>query len=134
MASSSDESRAKISFTEGVSSSAEGELAIDEDVPTVTLAPNPCVVPDLIEAVTEGEECIRHFLEHLSGNENALSHPIFGGEADDDDSFHDIMGDIIADGVAESEGRTFSDALARANLSVETLKDGVIDTSQLPTC
>ena len=28
---------------------------------------------------------------------------------------------------------TFSDTLARANLSVETLAEGVVDTSLLPT-
>ena len=36
-------------------------------------------------------------------------------------------------GVAESEGWTSADALARASLSVETLAEGVIDTSRLPT-
>ena len=36
-------------------------------------------------------------------------------------------------GDAESEGWTFADALARANLSAETLAKGVFDTSHLPT-
>ena len=54
-------------------------------------------------------------------------------EADDNDSFVDIMSGITAVGGAQSEGWTFADALARANLSVETLAEGVVDTSQLPT-
>ena len=36
-------------------------------------------------------------------------------------------------GGAESTGWTFADAQASANLSVETLAEGVIDTSRLPT-
>ena len=47
--------------------------------------------------------------------------------------FVDILSGINADGGAESEGRTFADALARAILSVEVLAEGVIDTSQWPT-
>ena len=43
------------------------------------------------------------------------------------------MSGITAVGGAESEGWTFADALARSNLSVETLAEGVIaDTSRLP--
>ena len=34
---------------------------------------------------------------------------------------------------AESEGWTFADALARANFAVETLAEGVFDTSRSPT-
>ena len=55
------------------------------------------------------------------------------GEADDNDSFVAIMSGISAAGGAESEGWTFVDALVRANLSVETLAEGVVDTSRLPT-
>ena len=40
----------------------------------------------------------------------------------------------ITGGDAESEGWTFTDAMARANFSVETLAEGVVDTSRLPTC
>ena len=43
------------------------------------------------------------------------------------------MSGISAAGGAESEGWTFADALVRANLSVETLAEGVVDTSRLPT-
>ena len=44
------------------------------------------------------------------------------------------MSGITAVGGAESKGWTFADALARANLSVETLAEGVVvDTSHLPT-
>ena len=44
------------------------------------------------------------------------------------------MKGITADGDAESEGWTFPYTLARANLSVENLAEGVIDTTQLLTC
>ena len=44
------------------------------------------------------------------------------------------MSGITALGGAVSEGWTFADALARTNLAVETLAEGVIvDTSRLPT-
>ena len=54
----SSESRVAALFTEGVSSSAEGELTIDETASTVSLAPNVCVVPGVSGAVEEGEECV----------------------------------------------------------------------------
>ena len=119
-------------FTEGVSSSAEKELAIDETASTVSLASNVCVVPGVSAVVEEGEECFGELASPVSGKESAVRH--LEGEADDKDGFVDIMSGITAVGGAESEGWTFADALARANLSVETLAEGVIvDTSRLPT-
>ena len=56
------------------------------------------------------------------------------GKADDDDSLVGIVSGITADGDAESEGWISEDALASAILSVETLAEGVVDTSHLPTC
>ena len=53
----SSEGRVAILFIEGVSSSAEVELAIDETASTVSLAPNVCVVPGLSAAVEESEKC-----------------------------------------------------------------------------
>ena len=117
-------------FTEGVSGSAEGELAIDETTSTVSLAPNVHVVPGVSAAVEEGEECVGEFSSPVAGKESAARHL---EEADDNDSFVDIMSGITAVGGAESEGWTFVDALARANLSVETLAEGVVDASRLPT-
>ena len=70
------------------------------------------------------------FPSPVAGEESAVRHL---EEADDDDSFVDIMSWITAVVGAESEGWTFADALARANLSVETLADGVVDASRLPT-
>ena len=61
-------------FTEGVSSAAERELAIDKTASTVNLAPNVCVVPDMSVTVQEGEECVHEFWDHLSGEENAARH------------------------------------------------------------
>ena len=120
----SSEGRVAALFTEGVSSSAEGELAIDETTSTVSLAPNVCVDPAVVE---EDEECVGEFASRVAGEKSAACH--FEGEADDDDCFVDIMTGINAVGGAESEGWTFADALARANLSVETLTEAVVDKS-----
>ena len=126
------EGRVAALFTEGVSSSGDGELAIDETAPTASLAPNVCVVPGVSATVEEGEECGEEFVDPVSGEESALRH--LEGEDDDNDSFVDIMIGITAVGAAESEGWTFADALERAKLSVENLAGGVVDTSGLPTC
>ena len=133
MAISCGEDKVASLFTQSVSSSAEGELAIDETASTVSLAPNVCVVSEISVAVQEGKECVQDFLDQLSGEKSAAGHFVLGGEPDDNDSFVDLMSCITAVGDAESEGWTFADALARANLSVETLAEGVIDTSPLPT-
>ena len=127
----SSESRVAALLTEGVSSSAERELAIDETASTVSLAPNFCVVPGVSAAVEEGEECVGEFVSPVSGEEGAARH--LEGEGKENDGFVDIMSGISAVGGAESEGWTFADALARPNLSMETLPEGVVDTSRLPT-
>ena len=134
MASSCGDGKVAALFTEGVSSSSEGEMAFDETASTVSPAPNVCVVPGVSVAVREGEECVQDPLDHPSGEESAARHFGLEGEADDNDSFVDTMTGITAVGDAESEGWTFADALARANLSVEMLAEGVVDTSRLPTC
>ena len=108
------------------------ELANDETASTVSLAPNLCVVRGVSAAVEEGEECVGEFVSPVTGEESAAPH--LEGEADDNDSFFDIMSGITAVGIAESEGWNFADALARENLSVETLAEGVVvDTSRWPT-
>ena len=128
----SSEGRLGVLFTEGVSSSAEGELEIDETTSTVSLEPNVHVVPGVSAAVEEGEECVGEFSGPVSGEEGAVRH--LEGEADDNDSFVDIMSGITAVDGVESESWTFADALALATLSVETLAEGVVDTTRLPTC
>ena len=100
----------------------------------VSLAPNVCVVPGVSVAVREGQECVQEFVDHLICEKNTARHFVLEGEADDSDNFVDIFSDITAVGDAGSEGWTFADALARANLSVQTLAEGVVDTSPLPTC
>ena len=122
----SSEGRVAALFTEGVSSSAEGELAIDETTSTVSLAPKVCVDPGVSAVVEEDEECVGEFPGPVAGEGSAARHL---EEADDNDSFVDIMSGITAVGGAESERWTFADALARANLSVETLAEVVVDTS-----
>ena len=123
----SSEGRIATLFTEGVSSSAEVELAIDETASRVSLAPNVCVVPGVSAAVEEGEQRVEEFVDHGSGEEGAACRL---EEVDDNDGFVYIMSGITAVGDAESEGWIFADALARA---VETLAEVVVDTSPLPT-
>ena len=127
----SSEGRLAVLFTEGVSSSAEGELAIDESTSSVSLAPTVSVFPGVSAVVEEDEECVGEVASPVAAEESAAYH--LEGEADGNDSFVDIMSGNTAVGGAESEGWTFVDALARANLSVETLAEGVVDTSRLPT-
>ena len=59
MTSSCGEVKVAALFTEGVSSSAEEELATDETASTVSLLPNGCVVPEMSVAVQEGKECVQ---------------------------------------------------------------------------
>ena len=125
------ESRLTALVTEGVSSSAEGELAIDETTSTVSLVPNVRVVSGVSAVVKEDEECVGESGNAVSGEESTVG--FREGEADDNDSSADIMSGISAARGAESEGWTFVDALVRANLSVETMAEGVIGTSRLPT-
>ena len=127
----SSESRLAALFTEGVSSSAEGELATDKTTSTVSLVPNVRVVPGVSAVVEEDEECVGESGNAVSGEESTVGYR--QGEADDNDSFVDIMSGISAAGGAESEGWTFADALVWAHLSVETLAEGAVDTSHLPT-
>ena len=127
----SSESRLAALVTEGVSSSAEGELAIDETTSTVSFVANVRVVPGVSAVVEEDEECVGESGNAVSGEESTVGYR--EREADDNDSFVDIMSGISAAGGAESEGWTFANALVRANLSVETLAEGVVDTSRLPT-
>ena len=82
-------------------------------------------------AVEEEEECAGEFVSPVSGEGSAARH--LEGETDDNDSFVDIMSGNTVVGHADSEGWPFADALARANLSMETLAEGVVLTSRLPT-
>ena len=120
-------------LTEVVSSTAEGEMVIYKTASTVSLAPNVCVVPGVSAAVQEGKECVEVFLDHVSGEESAAGDFVLEGEAEDNVSFVDIMSGFTAVGDAGSDGWTFAEAPTRANLSVETLAEGVVDTSHLPT-
>ena len=127
----SSENRLAALFTEGVSSSAEGELAIDETTSTVSLVANVCGVPGEPVVVEEDGDHVGESGNAVSGEENTVGYE--EGEKDASDSFVDIMSGISAACGAESEGWTFAEALVRANFSVETLAEGVVDTSRLPT-
>ena len=105
-ASSSEEGSATAPFTEGASSSTEGQLEIDESALTSSLAPNTCVVPDLSVVVQGGKKCVREYLNQLSDEESPFISQLLASEAadDDDDSFVDIMSGIAAVGDVELEG------------------------------
>ena len=98
----SSESRLAALVTEGVSRSAEGELAIDETTSTVSLVPNVRVVPGVSAVVEEDEECVGESGNAISCEESTVGYR--GGKADDNDSFVGIMSGISAAGGAESEG------------------------------
>ena len=93
--------------------------------------PKVRVVPGVSAVLEKDEECVGKSGNAVSGEESTVGY--YEGEADDNDSFVDIMSGINAAGGAESEVWKFADALVRANLSVETLAEGVVDTSRLPT-
>ena len=59
----SSEGKVAALSTEGVSSSAEGELAIEETASTISVAPYVCVVPGVSAAVEGGEECVEEFVD-----------------------------------------------------------------------
>ena len=61
-------------FTEGVSSSTEGELAIDETTSTVSLVPNVCDVPGESAVVEEDEECVGESGNAVSGDESTVGY------------------------------------------------------------
>ena len=82
-------------------------MAIDEIASTVSLAPKVCVVSEVSVAAREGEVCAEEFVDHLSGEESAARQFDLDGEADDNDSFVDIVSGITAVGDAESEGLDF---------------------------
>ena len=98
----SSENRSAALVTEGVSSSAEGELAIDETTSTVSLVPNVRVVPGVSPVLEEDEECVGESGNAVSGEESTVGYR--EGEAEHNDSFVDIMSEISPAGGAESEG------------------------------
>ena len=77
MASSCGEGKVAALFTEGVSSSAEEEMAIDETASMVTLA-QMLVLCTKCLTVRKSKECAQDFLDHLSGKESAVCHFVFG--------------------------------------------------------
>ena len=91
-------------------------MEIDEEVSTVTLVPNPRVVPDLNLTAWEGEESAKTALGEIEA--------LIGSHADcqaeearetDGFSFVDIMGSLERDKGSEIEGLTFADILQRAD-------------------
>ena len=93
----SSESRLAALFTEGVSSSVEGELAIDETTSTVSLVPNVCVVPGESAVVEEDRECVGESGNAVSGDESTVGY--HEGEGDDNNSFVDIMSGSVEQAV-----------------------------------
>ena len=107
-------------FTGSDASSVEGESVIDDDASTNSLVRNTTIVPDVTVAVRVKAECFHELPDLLGGEEGALSRQECGGEGDNEDSFVDIKSGITANGGGESEGWTFAETLAPANLSMET--------------
>ena len=107
--SSSDEGRLTAPFREGVSSSAERELAIDMNGSTVSSGAL-CLI--CLWVCKKGKN-VRDLLGLLSVEKSASRRQFLESEADDDNSFDDIMSGIRAVGDAESKVWTFAEALAR---------------------
>ena len=98
------------------------------------MAPDPRVVLGLTVDLREGGKGILDFLDHLRVENGALSCQDLGEYAIDfDDCFVIVMSGITTHSGGESEDWTFAEALARANRSAETLAEGFIDISHLPT-
>ena len=112
----------------GSVSSDERELAIDEGVAGSIAVPNLQFVPDLTVVISKREECVRRALAKFEAS--------FGrtDEASKGDSFVDIMGELEKETGGESEGITVADFLQRADLLLETVLEGVVDTFDLPLC
>ena len=110
----------------GSVASDERELAIDESVPGSSVVPNLQFVPDLDVVVREGEECVRRALEEVEASDSGTE------EASEGDGIVDIMGNLDKETGGESEGFTFADVLQRADLSSETVLEGVVDSLDLP--
>ena len=134
MASSCGDGKVAALFTEVVSSSAEGELAIDETASTVSLAQMFVLYPESLW-LCEKARSMWESLWIIWVVKRVLYVILFWEkEVVDIKRFVDIISGITAVGDAESERWTFADRLARPNFSVGTLAEGVVNTSRLPTC
>ena len=126
---SASEEEVKITSLFGGSvSSDERELAIDESVPKSNAVPNFLFVPDMDVVVREEKECVRRALEEVEASDSRTE------EANEGDSFVDIMGGLEEETGGESEGFTLEDILQRAELLSEIVVKGVVDTPDLPLC
>ena len=112
----------------GSAASDERELATDEGVPESNAVRSLQFVPDLDVVVREGEECVSRALEEIEASDSRTE------EASEGDSFVDIMGGLEKGTAGESERFTFVDILQRADLTSETVLEGMVDTPDLPLC
>ena len=116
----------------GSVSSDERKLAIDHNVTARSWSPVP-PLPDLNVVAREGEDCVRRALEEVEAS--FASHAdCRAEEANEKESFVDIMGSLERETGGESEGFTFTDILQRADMLSETLLEAVVDTPDLPLC
>ena len=132
--SSSEEAEVTYLLDESVFSTAERELALDEDSAATSLLPNPPVFTILVVAAREGDECKRRAVEEVETGVGRHADCVGEEAREGDSSFVDILGGMERETGEKSEGFTFADILQRADLQSETLLEGVVDTPELPFC
>ena len=120
MSSAGEETGETSPSAETVGSADDGSSEFDEEASTVSLVPNPRVVPYLNLAAREGKECVRRKLEEIEAGVGILADSR-AEEASERDSFVDIMGSLERHTGCASERFTFADILRRADLLSETL-------------
>ena len=114
-------------FRESVASD-EPELAVDEGVPESSVVPNLQFVPDSNVVIQEGEECVRRVLEEIEASDSRTK------EANEGESFVDIMVGLEKEVGSESEGFTLADILQCADPLSETVLEGMNGVPDLPLC
>ena len=112
----------------GSVASDDRELAIDEGVPESSVVPNLQFVPNPDVVIQQREECVRRRLEEIEVSDSRTE------EANEGDSFLDIMGSLDKEVGFESEGFTFTDILRWADPLLETVLEGVVGVPDLPLC
>ena len=91
--------------------------------------------PKFDVAEREGEECVKRASEELSVEAEVGGYAVCATRNDSDEvdtNFVDNMGGM--DKEVESEWFTYGDNLQRANFFSKILLEGVVNTSELPSC
>ena len=112
----------------------EGTLEIDEGVVERSVSLDPPFVLSFDAAKRKGVECVRRALKQMGGEVISGTEPVFDADDEGEDTFVDVFGGRQTDEGAEFEGFTFAVALMRANLLPETVLEGVVSSSEPPSC